>query len=163
MQMNVQWDELTSFSVSPWEIVLRGTLVYLFLFIFFRFVLRRDTGNVGVGDFLLVVIVADASQNGMSGDSDTVPDALLLVLTLMAWNYLIDVASYRSARIRKWLEPRPLPLVENGRMLRRNMRKELVTPEEIQAKLRENDIASLDQVARMTMESDGEISVLKKN
>ncbi|MDR9851747.1 DUF421 domain-containing protein [Herbaspirillum huttiense] len=161
--MNVQWDELTNFSVSPWEIVLRGTLVYLFLFTFFRFVLRRDTGNVGVGDFLLVVIVADASQNGMSGESDTVPDALLLVLTLMAWNYLIDVASYRSARIRRWLEPQPLPLVENGRMLRRNMRKELVTPDEIQAKLRENGIASLDQVACMTMESDGELSVLKKS
>lgn len=160
--MNIQWDELTSFSVSPLEIVLRGTVVYLFLFVFFRFVLRRDTGNVGVGDFLLVVIVADASQNGMSGDSDTVPDALLLVLTLMAWNYLIDIASYRSARLRQLLEPRPLPLVLNGKLLRRNMRKELVTPEEIQAKLRENDIASLDEVEKMTMESDGEISVLRK-
>lgn len=48
-------------------------------------------------------------------------------------------------------------------MLRRNMRKDLVTPDEIHAKLRENDIASLDEVARMTTESDGEISVLKKN
>lgn len=160
--MNIQWDELTSFSVSPLEIVLRGTVVYLFLFVFFRFVLRRDTGNVGVGDFLLVVIVADASQNGMSGDSDTVPDALLLVLTLMAWNYLIDIASYRSARLRQLLEPRPLPLVLDGKLLRRNMRKELVTSEEIQAKLRENDIASLDEVEKMTMESDGEISVLRK-
>lgn len=160
--MNVQWDEITSFSVSPLEIILRGTLIYLFLFIFFRFVLRRDTGNVGVGDFLLVVIVADASQNGMSGDSDTVPDAVLLVLTLMAWNYLIDIASYYSSTLRKLLEPRPLPLVENGKLLRKNMRKEFVTLEEIQAKLRENDIATLTQVERMTMESDGEISVLKK-
>jgi uncharacterized membrane protein YcaP (DUF421 family) len=160
--MNIQWDELTSFSVSPLEIVLRGTLVYLFLFIFFRFVLRRDTGSVGVSDFLLVVIVADASQNGMSGDADTVPDALLLVSTLMAWNYLIDMASYRSARLRALLQPPPLKLVEHGRLLRRNMRKEFVTPDEIQAKLRENGIASLDDVATMTMESDGEISVVRR-
>ncbi|MBP0599845.1 DUF421 domain-containing protein [Herbaspirillum sp. LeCh32-8] len=160
--MNVQWDELTSFSVSPLEIVLRGTLIYLFLFVFFRFVLRRDTGNVGVGDFLLVVIVADASQNGMSGDSDTVPDALLLVLTLMTWNYLIDVASFHSTRLRKLLEPRPLPLVQHGRLLRRNMRKEFVTIDEIHAKLREKGIGELAEVEAMTMESDGEISVLRK-
>jgi len=160
--MQIQWDDLISFSVSPLEIIIRGTLIYLFLFVFFRFVLRRDAGNVGVGDFLLVVIIADASQNGMSGDSDTVPDALLLVVTLMAWNYLIDIASYHSTTLRKVLEPRPLILVKNGKLMRRNMRKEFVTTEEIEAKLRESNATSLNEIELMTMESDGEISVLKR-
>lgn len=160
--MQIQWDDLISFSVSPLEIIIRGTLIYLFLFVFFRFVLRRDAGNVGVGDFLLVVIIADASQNGMSGDSDTVPDALLLVVTLMAWNYLIDIASYHSTTLRKVLEPRPLILVKNGKLMRRNMRKEFVTTEEIEAKVRESNATSLDEIELMTMESDGEISVVKK-
>ncbi|MDT0356451.1 DUF421 domain-containing protein [Herbaspirillum huttiense F1] len=160
--MQIQWDDLISFSVSPLEIIIRGTLIYLFLFVFFRFVLRRDAGNVGVGDFLLVVIIADASQNGMSGDSDTVPDALLLVVTLMAWNYLIDIASYHSAALRKVLEPRPLILVKNGKLMRRNMRKEFVTTEEIEAKVRESNATSLNEIELMTRESDGEISVLKR-
>ena len=160
--MQIQWDDLISFSVSPLEIIIRGTLIYLFLFVFFRFVLRRDAGNVGVGDFLLVVIIADASQNGMSGDSDTVPDALLLVVTLMAWNYVIDIASYHSTTLRKVLEPRPLILVKNGKLMRRNMRKEFVTTEEIEAKLRESNATSLNEIELMTMESDGEISVLKR-
>ena len=71
-------DDLLAFSVSPAEIMVRGTLMYWFLFLLFRFLLRRDIGTVGIGDFLFVVIVADASQNAMSGDAKSVADGALL-------------------------------------------------------------------------------------
>ena len=161
--MHIDWSELLRFSVPIEEIVVRGTLMYVFLFGLFRIVLRRDVGNVGISDFLLVVIIADASQNGMSGDANSVPDAILLVLTLTFWNYAIDFASYYSAPLRRFLEPRPLVLVRNGKIMRRNMRKEFVTLEEIHSKLRENGVTDLSRVRQMTMESDGEISVIKKD
>jgi uncharacterized membrane protein YcaP (DUF421 family) len=161
--MTIDWEEITHFSMSPPEIMLRGTLMYLFLFLIFRFVLRRDVGSVGVSDFLFVVIVADASQNGMSGDAKSIPDAMLLVATLMVWNYLLDVGSYYSKTFAKFVEPASLLLVENGHYKLRNMRKEYITKEEIQAKLREHDITDILQVKKMVMESDGEISVVKKS
>jgi uncharacterized membrane protein YcaP (DUF421 family) len=99
----------------------------------------------------------------MSGDAKTIPDAMLLVATLMVWNYLIDVGSYYSKTSAKFVEPSPLLLVENGQYKLRNMRKEYVTKEEIQAQLREHDITDIMQVKKMTMERDGEISVVKKS
>lgn len=151
------------FTVAPMEIVLRGTLVYWFLFLLFRFVLRRDVGSIGIADVLLLVLIADASQNAMSGGYGSVGEGFLLVATIAGWNYALDWAAYHFPSIRRFIEPAPLLLIRDGRMLRRNMRQELVSPEELQAKLREQGVEDLSQVRSAFMESSGEISVLKKN
>lgn len=72
----MDWSELFAVHVSPVELIVRGTLMYWFLLLIFRFVLRRDPGSLGVADILLVVIIADASQNGMSGSYQTVAEGL---------------------------------------------------------------------------------------
>jgi uncharacterized membrane protein YcaP (DUF421 family) len=156
----VDWSALFAFEVSPLEVVLRGTLIYWFLFLCFRFVLRRDAGAVGIADILLVVLVADASQNGLAGDTRSVSEACLLVTTLVGWNYLLDWAGFRLAWMRKLLDPPPLLLVDRGRILRRNLRKEFVTPDELQEQLRKHGVDDLARVRACYMESDGEFSVL---
>lgn len=152
---------LFAFNVHPLEIVLRGTLMYWFLFLLFRFVLRRDVGSIGIADVLLLVLIADASQNAMSGAYESIAEGCLLVATIAGWNYGLDWASYHFPRVRKFVDPAPLLLITQGRMLRKNMRKELITVEELWAKLREQGIGDLGQVASAFMESSGEISVLK--
>ena len=84
-------------SATTLEIVLRGSVLYWFLFILLRFVLRRDTGSAGISDILFVVLLGDAAQNGMIGQHDGVADALTLIATLVAWNYLLDYLGYRFA------------------------------------------------------------------
>lgn len=153
---------LFSFNVSPVEIVLRGTVMYWFLFLLFRFGLRRDVGSIGIADLLLLVLIADASQNAMSGAYESIAEGCLLVATIAGWNYGLDWASYHFPRLRKFVEPAPLLLISQGRMLRKNMRKELITTEELWAKLREQGVSELSEVASAFMESSGEISVLKK-
>lgn len=155
--------ELVAFSVSPWEIMLRGTLMYWFLFLVFRFLLRRDIGNVGIGDFLFVVIVADASQSAMSGDAKTVADGVLLVSTLVFWNYLFDYVSYKSPFIRRFSEPQSIMLVKNGKLILRNMQREYITRSEVQAKMREEGIEDINEIKEMRLEPDGSISVLRKD
>lgn len=150
------------FTVHPMEIVLRGTLVYWFLFLLFRFVLRRDVGSIGIADVLLLVLIADASQNAMAGGYESVGEGFLLVATIAGWNYALDWAGYHFPPIRRFIEPAPLPLIRDGRMLRKNMRQELVTPEELLAKLREQGVEDVSQVRSAFMESSGEISVQKK-
>ena len=159
--MNLDWGEIFGLSVSPWEMVIRGSAMYLFLFLIFRVVIRRRIGAVGIGDILLLVIVADAAQNGMAGEYRSVTDGAILVGTLIGWNMAIDWLNYRVPGIRKWLEPPPLLLVYRGRVQHRNLRHEYVTEDELRAKLREKGVADVGEVERAYIEADGSVSVVK--
>lgn len=160
--LSLDWDELFSFSLSPAEIIVRGTAMYWFLFFIFRFIVRRDVGAVGIADVLILVIVADAAQNGMAGEATSVSDGMLLVATLIGWNVALDWMSYHYAWFRRFAEPPPLKLIRDGQILKRNLRRELLTEEELWTQLRQQGIDSLDVVRDAYMESDGQISVIKR-
>jgi len=115
MDLSVDWGNLLTFSIPPLETVLRGTLMYWFLFLMFRFVARRDVGSLGIADLLIVVIVADAAQNGMAGKGDSVVDTALLVATLIAWNRLFDLAAWWSPTLRRFVDPPKVVLVRRGK------------------------------------------------
>ena len=140
--------------------MLRGTLVYWLLFCIFRFILRRDVGAVGIADILLLVIVADAAQNAMAGGYDTVSEGAILIGTIIAWNWLLDVLSYRFEIIRRFSSPGKLTLVKHGVPQRRAMRSEYITMDELREKLREHGIESLADVKMAYLEGDGQISVI---
>ena len=123
----MNWAGVFGFDTSPWELVLRGTLMYWFIYLLFRFVLRRDVGSFAIADILLLVLIADASQNAMAGGYTTVPEGALLVATIAGWNYALDWASYRWKPVRWLAEAPPLPLVRRGRVLRANLRHEMLT------------------------------------
>ena len=150
------------FSMSPWELLARGTIMYWFLFLLFRFVLRRDAGSAGISDILFVVLLGDAAQNGMIGQADTVPDALTLIGVLASWNYLLDSLGYHFALMARLTDPPPLMLVRNGRVLARNLRREHVTRDELLAAMRAEGVESYDEVKSLRLESNGDFSVIKK-
>jgi uncharacterized membrane protein YcaP (DUF421 family) len=154
------WGELFGLSVSPWELVIRGTAIYWFLVIIFRFILR-PTGAVGIADVLLLVIIADAAQNAMAGEYRSITDGVILICTIIGWNLFIDWLTFASPTFRRLLEPRALLLVRNGRLMRHNMRKELIAESELMSKLREHGVDKLEDVKSACIESDGKISVVK--
>ena len=153
--------ELFAIHVSPLELIARGTLTYWFLLLIFRFVLRRDPGSLGVADILFVVIIADASQNGLSGSYQTVAEGFILIGTLVFWNYALDWASCRWKLIHKLTEPDPLQLVKDGQMLMRNLRKQFLTREDVEAQLRQAGVEDVGKVRAAYLEGDGKLSVLK--
>lgn len=142
------------------ELLLRGTLIYWFLLLMFRFVLRRDVGALGVADLLFIVIVADASQNAMSGSYQTVSEGFILIGTLGAWNYALDWAGYRWKPIRRLTDPPPLLLIDRGRVLERNLRRQHLTHDELEQQLRLAGMLNIAEVRRAYLESDGKISVI---
>ncbi|SFP38440.1 DUF421 domain-containing protein [Variovorax sp. 770b2] len=153
--------ELFRMEMPPWHMVLRGSLIYWFLLLVFRFLLRRDVGSLGVADLLFVVLIADASSNAMQGEYKTVTDGLVLISTLVGWNYLLDWASYRWPLVSRLVEPPAEPLVKHGRIVHRTLRRQLITVEGLMSKLREKGITDLSEVRLAMLESDGELSIRK--
>src|SRR5688572_23430588 len=153
--------ELFQVHVPVPELMLRGTLVYWLLFCIFRFVLRRDVGAVGIADILLLVLVADAAQNAMSGGYSTFAEGAILVLTVVAWNWLLDVLSYRFRVVRRFATPSRVTLIKAGTLQRRNLRREFITLEELHEKLREQGIEKVSEVKAAYLEGDGQISVIR--
>ena len=149
-------------TMSPAELLVRGTLMYWFLFLVLRFVLRRDTGNAGISDILFVVLLGDAAQNGMIGNATSASDGIVLIATLVFWNGSLDFLSWRFRAVEKLVVASRLTLVRDGRMLRRNMRREYISVEELLSELRQHGIDDLADVKRMYLEGDGEISVIKR-
>jgi uncharacterized membrane protein YcaP (DUF421 family) len=158
----IDWQEVFGFSVAPLEMLVRGTLMYWFLFLVFRVILRRNVGSVGIADILVLVIIADAAQNGMAGEYKSITDGCTLIASIVFWNYLVDWLSYRWPFLRKLLEPQPLLLIRDGQLLRHNMRKELIYEEELLAQLRQQGVEKPQEVKRAYMESDGTVTVIQR-
>jgi uncharacterized membrane protein YcaP (DUF421 family) len=99
----------------------------------------------------------------MAGEYQSITDGMILVSTIVAWNVFIDWLSYLSPTVRNILEPKEMLLVRDGRLIRRNMRRELIAEAELMGKLREHGVADVKDVKAAYIERDGEISVIKKN
>jgi uncharacterized membrane protein YcaP (DUF421 family) len=159
--LGINWAELFSLSVPISEMIVRGTAIYWFLFIVFRFVIPRDVGAIGIADILILVIIADASQNAMSGDYKTITDGMVLIAVLVGWNLIFDRLAFYVPTFRRFATPAALCLVKDGRMLKRNMRREFITDDELWSHLRMDGVESLAQVRTVYLESDGGFSVIK--
>ncbi|MBK8018512.1 MAG: DUF421 domain-containing protein [Betaproteobacteria bacterium] len=160
--MTGSWTQLFAVTLPPWELMIRGTVMYWVLFVLFRFLLRRDVGSIAIADVLLLVLIADASQNAMAGGYESITYGIVLVGTIGGWNLLLDWLAFRFPAVRRILEPAPLPLVRDGRLLRQNMRRELVSVDELNAQLRQQGVDEYADIKVAIMESDGTVSVIKK-
>lgn len=156
----INWHNLFVPSESLVELFLRGSLMYLFILALMR-VFRREPGTLSIPDLLVVVLVADAAQNGMSADYRSVTEAFVLVGTIFLWDYALDWLAFRSRAMHRLLHPAPLPLVEDGKILRRNLRFELLTVDDLLSQLRELGVNDVREVKRSFIESDGHLSVIK--
>jgi uncharacterized membrane protein YcaP (DUF421 family) len=155
------WRQLFVFTMSPLELFIRGTLTFLFLFALFRFVVRRDVGAIGISDLLVLVIIADASQNAMAGGYKSVIDGFLLISTIIGWSLLLNYLSMKYRFVRRIVLPRPLCLIRDGVKQEKNLRSELISDEELAQMLREHEIENIAEVRRAFLEPDGQFTVLR--
>lgn len=156
------WQKMFALDTPLVEILIRGTAIYLALFALLRFVVKREVGTVGIADLLVIVVIADAAQNAMAGTYTSITDGLLLVGTIIGWNLALDWLAFRFVAVRRVIEPQPVHLVKNGRVIRRNMRKVLLTDDELMSQLRLQGVHDLADVELSCMENDGRISVVER-
>lgn len=158
----IDWSKVLLPQVPVLESIVRMSLVYLSLVFMLRVVLKREAGNAGVSDVLVLVMLADAVQNGMSGQSFSVADALVLAATLLFWDWALDYLSFRYKWFYRLLHPRSRPIIMHGEIMRRNCRRELLTMDDIKEALRREGIKSVKEVEYAFVESNGAISVIPK-
>ena len=157
----IDWTSIFAPDTPFLEIIVRGTVMYLSLVILLRIVLKRQTGTLGMTDLLLITLLADASQNAMAGEYRSLPNGIVLVATIIFWNYAFDWLTAKSEWFERLIEPAPLPLVKRGKLLRQNMRRELITEAELLGKLREQGVEDVSKVKLASIESDGQISLIQ--
>lgn len=157
----VDWHQVLVPTHSLLEIVIRGTVMYIALFLMLRFFLKRQTGVLGIADLLVVVLIADAAQNGMASEYKSVTEGILLVATVIFWNVTVVWVGYRFPKLQRFTRPRHVCLISDGRMLRKNMEKEFITEHELLAQLRQQGVTDPGQVKEAHIEGDGRISVIK--
>jgi len=161
MAADINWQGIFDLTVPILEIILRGSVMYVVLFAFIRLALRRVGGTFGLADILMVTLIAAAAQNAMARDQHSVTDGLILAGTIVFWSYAFDWLGHRFPLVQRFYNPPPLLLVKDGMLMRRNMRLELITEDELMGQLRRFGVTELAEVREAHMESDGSITVKK--
>lgn len=159
---NIDYGRIFLPSVPILEIVIRGTVMYLVLFALLRLMMKRIGGMINLGDILLVALVAAAVQNSIARENQSIMDGLILVTTIGFWSYILDWMGHRYPAFQRIYNPPALLLVKDGRMIHRNMRKELITEDELMGHVRKSGLRNLKEVKEAFMEGDGSITVIKK-
>lgn len=155
------WGKVLVPQAPIFESIMRITIVYLVLFFLLRVILKRESSGMGISDLLVLVLLADAVQNGMAGEANSVGDVLILAFTLILWDWALSYLGYHQAWFYRLIRPKPLLIIQNGTIITANARKELLTREEILEQLHLQGIQELATVRKAFIESNGEMSIIK--
>ncbi len=157
----VEWKELFVPHMSLPEILIRGTIIYLLL-LFFLHAVRKQSGGISISDLLVIVLLGNAAQNALVSDTISITDGVLLATVIIGWSWIFDYLAVKSSHIRRFLHPKPRILMRDGNFNRKNMRREMITEEELRSQLREEGVNDLSKVDKVYLEGDGHFSVIKK-
>jgi len=155
--------EVFSLTKPLWEIAVRATVVYFALVLVVRVIPKRNAGHISPNDMLTLIVIGSMGTDAIMGGSSSVGDILLMIGLIVAWSWTLDFLEYRFPSLQRVLRDRQTPLIEDGRLLRRNMRREMITEEELMAVLRKEGVDDPSIVRSARLEADGEISLVTKN
>jgi uncharacterized membrane protein YcaP (DUF421 family) len=144
------------------DIVARVFFAFCFVFILTRLIGRRELSSLQPFDLILLIVIGDLIQQGVTQNDLSITGLVLAVGIFGVLTLVVSYLGWRFPRIRPVFEPEPLILVEDGRVIEKNLRKERMTPEEIAAEARLQQIPSLDRVQWAVLESGGRISFIPK-
>jgi uncharacterized membrane protein YcaP (DUF421 family) len=140
------------------DLVLRTAVIFVFIFLLTRLLPRRELSSLEPFDLILVIVIGDLVQQGITQSDNSVVGVLIVVSTLALLTMLLSFLSYRFRRLRPLLDGRPVLLVEKGSPIEENLRRERITVEEIEAAARLQSLESLDKVRFAILETGGQIS-----
>ena len=144
------------------DIVLRAIVLFLFVSFVMRIVGRRELSSLGAIDLVLLIVLGDTIQQGLTQDDYSVIGAMIAVSTIALMQVGVSYVGFRFRRLRPVLEGEPIIIVQDGRVIERNLRRDRITLDEVLEEARQQQIGSLDDVAWGVLEPNGQISFLPK-
>jgi uncharacterized membrane protein YcaP (DUF421 family) len=145
------------------DLVLRAVIIYLLVFAFTRALGRRELSTLQPFDLVLLVVIGDLIQQGVTQNDLSVTGVLIVVCTIGVMQVGISYLGYRFRRMRPILQGEPIVLVEKGKVIDRNMRRERLTLDDLAEKARMSEIESIDQIKWAVLETNGDISFIKQS
>lgn len=143
--------------------VLRAFAIYIFLLVLFRLAGKRTFSELTPFDFVLLLVIGEATQQGLLGEDFSVTNALLVVTTLVTLDVLMALAKQRSSLVDRLLEGRAVLLIDDGEVLRDRMRKSKVDEYDVMESARNSHgLETLDQIKYAVLERSGGISVIPR-
>ena len=144
------------------DIVLRAIFLYAFIVFVMRVIGRRELSSMTPFDLILLIVLGDAIQQGLTQDDYSVTGAVLAVATIATMQVFTSYLSFRSRKARKVFEGEPLVVVERGQLVDHNLRRERMTEEEVLEEARQQQIGSLDEIEWAILEANGSLSFIEK-
>ena len=144
------------------DLVLRAIFLFFFVFVLTRLIGRRDLSSLEPFDLILLIVLGDAIQQGLTQDDYSVTGAVLVIGTLALLQVFTSFVSFRFPRLRPVLDGEPVIVIEDGKPMEKNLRRERVTVEELAAQARTQQIESLNDVKWAVLETSGQITFIKK-
>jgi uncharacterized membrane protein YcaP (DUF421 family) len=144
------------------DIALRGIVLYAFVVFILRVIGRRELSSLSAIDLVLLIVLGDAIQQGLTQDDYSVTGAVIVVSTIAALQVGTSYVSFRSRRARRVLEGEPIVIVQDGKLIERNMRRERLTEDEVAEEMRAQQIASVEDVEWGILETNGTMSFIPK-
>jgi len=144
------------------DLVIRATVVFFFIFLVTRIVGRRQLSDLEAFDLILLVVLGDLVQQGITQSDQSVTGTLIVISTIALLSVGVSWVSFRSRPVRRLTEGEPIVLVQDGRAIERNMRRERITIEDIQQEARQCQITSVADLRWAILENDGKISCIPR-
>jgi uncharacterized membrane protein YcaP (DUF421 family) len=144
------------------DLVLRAVAIFVFLFVLTRVIGKRELSSLQPFDLILLIILGDALQQGLTQDDYSITGAVLVVGTIAVLQVLVSWLSYRFPRARPLIDGEPVIVLQDGRIIERNLKRERLTVEEVAKEARRNQIAHLSDVRFAILETNGTISFIQK-
>jgi len=145
------------------DIVLRAAVLYFFIVLVTRIVGRRELSSLSALDLILLIVLGDAVQQGLTQDDYSVTGAMIAVATIASLQVFTSYLSFRSQKASKVLEGLPMVLIDRGRLIDENMRRERISEDELAGEMRGQQIAAFDEVEWAILEANGTISFIKRS
>jgi len=144
------------------DIVARATVIFVVIFVVLRVIGRRELGNLEPFDLILLVVMGDLVQQGVTQSDYSVTGAIIAILTISVLTVFVSYLGFRFRRLRPLLEGEPIILLADGRPIERNMRRERITLDDLAAEARLQNLESLDDVRLAVLEASGQISIIPR-
>ena len=144
------------------DLVVRAIFVFFLMLVITRAVGRRELSSMEPFDLILLVVMGDLIQQGVTQSDYSLTGSTIVIVTIAVLTVGTAYLSYRFRRLRPLLEGEPVVLVAGGRLIESNLRRQRMTVEELLAEARQQSIGGLDAVEYAVLETNGRVSVLKR-